>query len=105
MPWHFQSMVIYNDWRTVSDIARWIVNQIESQPHYDTVLDAVFRTATWLDTDCLFRKQFGSEKLAITVDVSADSGQKHQFKINSTNMDVTQKSSIHITNSSNYLFS
>jgi hypothetical protein len=79
-----------NDWRTVSDIVRWIDNQIESQPHYDTVLDAFFGTATWLDTDCLFRKQFRSEKLAITVDVSSDTGQKHEFTINSTNMDVTQ---------------
>ena len=81
----------YNkDWRKVSDIVRWIVNQIEIHPHYDTVLVAVFSTQAWLKTDCLFREEFGTEKLDITVDVSSDSGQKHKFTINSTNMDVTQ---------------
>jgi hypothetical protein len=81
----------YSDRRTVSDIARWIDNQIESQPYYDTVLAAFFRTATWLDTDCYFRKQFGSEKLAITVNALTDRGEKCKFKINSTNMDATRK--------------
>jgi hypothetical protein len=81
----------YGDWRTVSDIARWIVNQTETHPHYDTVLDAVFRTQAWLKTACLFRKQFGTEKFDITVDVLADSGEKHEFKIDSTNMNDTQK--------------
>jgi hypothetical protein len=81
----------YGDLKTTSEIARWIVEQIEGHPHYDTVLDAVFRTEAWLKTDCLYRQRFGSEKFSVTVDVTADNGQKHQFKINQTNMDVTQK--------------
>jgi hypothetical protein len=80
----------FEDYRTASDIARWVVSQFHLHPHYDTVLDAVFRTQAWLNVDCLFRKQFGIEKFAITVDVSADNGQKQQFKINSTNLDITQ---------------
>jgi len=81
----------YGDLQTTSDIARWIVEHIETHPHYDTVLDAVFITEAWLKTDCLFRKRFGSEKMSIVVDVTADNGQKKQFKIDSTNMDITQK--------------
>jgi hypothetical protein len=81
----------YGDYRTVSDIARWVVDQIQTHPHYDTVLDAVFRTEAWLKVDCLFRKQFPIEKFAVTVDVSADNGEKRQFKIDSMNMDVTQR--------------
>jgi len=53
-------------------------------------LDAVFRTEAWLKVDCLFRKQFGIEKFAITVDATADNGEKQQFKIDSTNLDMTQ---------------
>jgi hypothetical protein len=79
------------DMKTTSDIARWVVEQIERHPHYDTILDAVFRTEAWLMTDCLFRRRFGSEKVSITIDVTADNGQKKQFKIDSTNMDITQK--------------
>jgi hypothetical protein len=85
----------YGDLQTTSDIARWIVDQIEQHPHFDTVLDGVFITAAWLNTDCLFRRRFGSEKFSVVVDVTADNGQKKQFKINSSNMDITQK--LHFT--------
>jgi len=49
-----------------------------------------FRTDAWLNVDCLFRKQFGKENFAVTIDVSADNGEKQQFKINSSNIDCTQ---------------
>jgi hypothetical protein len=81
----------YGDYKTTSDIARWIVSQIQTRPFYDTVLDAVFRTEAWVKTDWLFRKRFESEKFLITVDVTTDNGQKQQFRIDQTNMDVTQK--------------
>jgi hypothetical protein len=81
----------FGDLQTTSDIARWIVEQIETHPHHDTVLDAIFITEAWLNTDCLFRQRFGSEKFSVVVDVTADNGQKQQFKIDSTNMDITQK--------------
>jgi len=42
-------------------------------------------------TDCLYRREFGSQKVSVVVDVMTDKGQKQQFKIDSTNMDVTQK--------------
>ncbi|UJR33964.1 hypothetical protein I4U23_021380 [Adineta vaga] len=79
------------DLKTASDLARWIVDRIETHPHYDTVLDAVFQTEAWLKTDCLFRRRFSTEKFSVIVDVSTDNGQKQQFKIDSTNMDITQK--------------
>jgi hypothetical protein len=79
------------DLKTTSDMARWIVEQIQIHPHCDTVLDAVFRTEAWLSTDCLFRQRFGLEKISVVVDVTADNGQKQQFKIDSSNIDVTQK--------------
>jgi hypothetical protein len=81
----------YGDLQTTSCIARWIVGQIETHPYYDTVLNAVFRSQAWLMTDCLFRRRFGSEKMSVVVDVTADNGQKKQFKIDSSNMDITQK--------------
>jgi hypothetical protein len=80
----------YGDYKTTSDMARWIVNQIQSHPYYDTILDAVFRTDAWLKLNCLFYKQFGTDKFAVTVDVSADNGEKRQFKIDSKNMEMTQ---------------
>jgi hypothetical protein len=80
----------FEDYRTASDIARWVVDQIQIHPHYDTVLDAVFRTEAWLQVDCLFRKQFEIEKFGITVDFTADNGEKQQFKIDSKNLDLTQ---------------
>ena len=82
---------IMNDFNTTSEIARWVVAQFEKHPHYDSVLDAVFGTEAWLMTSCLFRRHFGSEKVSLTVDVTADNGQKQSFQINSTNMDITQK--------------
>lgn len=81
----------FKDYRTTSDIARWVVSQIEIHPYYDTLLDAVFRTSAWLNTGCLFRKQFAKEKFEIFIDVSADNGEKRQLKIDSMNMDSTQK--------------
>jgi len=80
----------FDDYKTTTDIARWIVNQIQIHPHYDTVLDAVFRTDAWLNVDYQIRKHFETEKFAITVDVSADNGERRQFKIDPKNMNVTQ---------------
>jgi len=81
----------FGDIQTSSDIARWIVGQIETHPHFDTVLDGVFITEAWLKLECLFHQRFGSEKFSVTVEVTADNGQKQQFKLNSVNMDITQK--------------
>jgi len=81
----------FGDLKTTSDMARWMVDQLEKHPHYDTLLDAVFHTEAWLKTDCLFRQRFASDKFSVVVDVSTDKGQKQQFKIDSTNMDITQK--------------
>ena len=81
----------FGDYKTTTSIARWIVQQMEVSSCHDTVLDAVFNTEAWLQTDSLFRRQYGPQKFAITVDVSADNGQKQQFKIDQTNMDLTQK--------------
>ena len=80
----------FKDYRTTFDIARWLVSHVEAHPHYDTILDAVFRTNAWLNVDCLFRKQFVNEKFEVMIDVSADNGEKRQFKIDSTNFDLTQ---------------
>jgi hypothetical protein len=85
----------FGDLQTTSDIARWIVGQIGTHPHFDTVLDGVFITEAWINTGALFRLRFGTEKFSVVVDVTADNGQKQQFKIDSTNMDVTQK--LHFT--------
>ena len=41
-------MLHFGDLQTSSDIARWIVGQIETHPHFDTVLDGVFITEAWL---------------------------------------------------------
>jgi hypothetical protein len=81
----------FDDFKTASDISRWVVRQMNMHPYYDTVLDAVFRADAWVKLSVLFRKRFGSEKFDITVDVTADNGQKQQFKINEKNMDITQK--------------
>jgi hypothetical protein len=81
----------FGDYQTTSDMARWIVKQIQTHPHYDTVLDGIFITEAWINTDCLFRRRFGTDKLSVTVDVTADNGQKQQFKIDSSNMDISQK--------------
>jgi hypothetical protein len=81
----------YGDFKTTSAIARYIVSQVQSHPHFDNVFDAIFRSAAWLNTDCLFRKQFDMEKFAVTVDVTSDNGQKQQFKIDEQNIDMTQK--------------
>jgi hypothetical protein len=81
----------FGDLQTTSDIARWIVGQLETHPHFDTVLDGVFITEAWLNTACVFHRRFGTEQFSVVVDVTADNGQKQQFKINSSNMDITQK--------------
>jgi hypothetical protein len=85
----------FDDFQTTTDIARWIVQQVETHQHYDTVLDSVFMTEAWLNTERLFRQRFASEKYSVVVDVTADNGQKQKFKIDSTNMDITQK--LHFT--------
>jgi hypothetical protein len=81
----------FGDFKTTSAIARYIVGQMQSHPHHDTVFDAIFRNKAWLQTDCLLRREFSSDKFAITVDVTTDNGQKKQFKIDQRNLDVTQK--------------
>jgi hypothetical protein len=81
----------FGDVQTSYDIARWIVEQVETHPHFDTVLDGVFITEAWLKLECLFHKRFGLEKFSVVVDVTADNGQKQQFKLTSVNMDITQK--------------
>ena len=81
----------FGDYQTTSDMARWIVEQIERHPAYDTVLDGVFVTEAWLNTDLLFRRRFGTDKFSVVVDITADNGQKQQIKIDSSNMDITQK--------------
>jgi len=81
----------FGDVQTSSDIARWIVKQLETHPHFDTVLDGVFITEAWLKLECLFHQRFGSDKFSVVVDVTADNGQKQQFKLTSENMDITQK--------------
>ena len=88
------ALSIYNyfqDWPTISAIARWIINQIEIHPHYDQVLDAVLYNKAWLDAIYRFHEQLQNKQFAITVNVSSDSGEERKFTINSTNMDVTQK--------------
>lgn len=81
----------FGDYQTTSDMARWIVEQIERHPRYDTVLDALFVTEAWINTDLLLRRRFGTDKFSIVVDITADNGQKQQIKIDSSNMDITQK--------------
>jgi len=81
----------FGDYKTTWDLSRWLAPQMGTHPGYDTVLSGVFHTEAWLNSDCLFRQRFGSEKLSIVVDVSADNGQKHQFKIDSTNFDMIQR--------------
>ena len=81
----------FGDYKTTSDIARWIVQQMQTMSHYDTLLDAVFSTEAWVRTDLLFRQKFASEKISVTVDITADNGQKQQYKIDQSNMDFTRK--------------
>jgi len=82
--------VYYGEYKTASDMARWVVSQLQTHPYYDTVLDAVFRTQAWFNINCLFRKQFPADKFYVTVDVATDTGEKKQFKIDWKNLDITQ---------------
>lgn len=79
------------DMKTTSDISRWIVQQVQMHPHYDSVLDGVFRTEAWIMSSWLFREHFGTEKFSVMIDIMTDKGEKRQFKIDSLNMDFTQK--------------
>jgi hypothetical protein len=80
----------FGDFETSSRICNWIVSQIENHPFYDTVLDAVFLTEAWVNNEVLFRQRFNINKFDVTIDLSADNGEKQQIKINATNMDETQ---------------
>ncbi|CAF0783616.1 unnamed protein product [Adineta steineri] len=80
----------FGDMKTTSDMARWIVQQ-SAIYRFDTILDGVFLTEAWIMTDCLYRQRFDREKFSVIVDVTTDNGQKQQFKIDSKNMDITQK--------------
>jgi hypothetical protein len=82
---------MYGDYKTTSDMSRWIVGKLETLPYYDTILDAVFLTEAWIKVEHLFRKNFGSNKVALTIDITTDNGQKQVFKIDPSNMDLTQK--------------
>jgi hypothetical protein len=81
----------FGDYKIVSDMGRWFVREWSMRNTYDDVLDGIFRTEAWLQFECIARKQFRDNKFDITVDVSADNGEKRQFKVDLTNMDVTQK--------------
>ena len=81
----------YGDWKTTFDIARWLVKQIQNHPHYDTVLDGIIRTQAWIKTVCLFYQTFKSENIFVMINITTDNGQMENFKINSSNMDITQK--------------
>jgi hypothetical protein len=80
----------FGDHRTAMDMSRWVAQQLEVHPHTDTVLDAIFHIDAWYKLHCLMRKQFPVDKVDITIDVTADNGEKKQFKINSTTIDRTQ---------------
>ncbi|UJR13399.1 hypothetical protein I4U23_000414 [Adineta vaga] len=80
----------YNDYRTAFDMARWAVKQLTIHPQYDTILDAIFFSEVSTRLSCLFRKQFEMDKVAVTIDMAADNGEKQQFKIDSKNFDAIQ---------------
>ena len=79
------------DQKTASQIARWIVKEIQTRPCYDTVLDAVFSTEAWIQTGLGFRRQYGKGKYSVNVEVSGDNGEKMKFTIDESNLDYTQK--------------
>jgi len=80
----------FGDFETSSRICNWIVSQMQNHPFYDTVLDAVFLTEAWIKNTLLLRERFNVDKFDVTVDVSADNGEKQQIKINAKNLDKTQ---------------
>mgnify|MGYP002385137476 FL=1 len=82
---------VFGDQETTFALARWIVEQIESHPHFDTVLDGVFITDAWLNSAYLTSQHIQSGSYSVVVDVVADNGQKQQFKIDAANADLTQK--------------
>ena len=81
----------YDDLQTASLIARWAVQQFENYPYHDTVLDAIFGTEAWLRLDCLYRRHHSMEKFSVMIDVTADNGEKQQFKVDRHNIDLSQK--------------
>lgn len=81
----------FGDHETASYIARWAVQQFEMFPYHDTVLDSIFGTEAWLRMDYLYRRAYPIDKFSVMVDVTADNGEKQQFKIDRTNIDVSQK--------------
>ena len=86
-----QSMYAYfGDYKTTSELVPWILQKMRSINHFDTLLDGVFSTEAWIRMELLFRRQLDSKKVSLTVDVTADNGQKQQFKIDQTNMDISQ---------------
>ncbi|CAF3353066.1 unnamed protein product [Rotaria sp. Silwood1] len=80
----------YYESERASNIARWLVNQIQTHPYYDIILDDVFRTEALVQFCSLFHQHLEEEKFAITIDITADNGEKKQFKIDRKNMDMTQ---------------
>jgi len=81
---------LFGDYQVTSAMSRWIISQLESKPRYDTLLEGIFMTDAWLTAAYLSRVQGGSDKLSVVVDVTADNGQKQQFRVNPLNADLTQ---------------
>jgi len=81
----------FGDYETASLIARWAVKEFEMHPYHDTVLDSIFGSEAWLRMDYLYRQNYPLDKYSVTVEVSADNGEKQKFTIDRTNMDISQK--------------
>jgi len=81
----------YDDFKTTWALSRWIVSKLNVHYHMDNLLDAIFMTKAWVHSDCLLRRHMKStgEKFNIVVDMTAD-GRRQQFRIDETNMDITQ---------------
>ena len=81
----------FGDFATSSRLANWIVQQVDNHPMFDTVLDGIFLADAWLRNVRLFRQRFATDKLDAKVHVTADNGEKFEFFVNSSNMDVSQR--------------
>lgn len=80
----------YEDHKTATQIANWLVHQIETHPYYDGILDAIFHTDAWIRVQYLLHQKFNLDNFDVTVNVTIDNREKKQFKITSQTMDLTQ---------------
>ena len=80
----------YNQLQMAIDLARWLTNEMNIRPRDDNLLNAIFRIKAWWNVDALFRRQFSEKKVDVTVEVTADHGEKKVIKIDQTNWDRTQ---------------